>query len=332
MATDPNGRAAELDKQIAELERLNAQPGVEFDAEIAELKRVRVALEPGTEPSGPKARTPWDVVQLARHRERPLLRDFIAGMFSEFIELRGDRCFGDDRGILGGFANIGGHRVMVVGHQKGKTVEDNIKANFGMANPEGYRKALRLMKLAEKYGIPVISFIDTPGAYPGLEAEARGQAEAIARNLTEMATLSVPIVVIVTGEGGSGGALGIGVGDVVIMLSNSIYSVISPEGCASILWRDGSRAPAAAAALKLTADALLDLGVVDEVIEEPPEGAHADYASTFEAVKGVLTDQLKRLKRMSPEELLRKRFEKHISIGKFDDRIESSHSGVEKHG
>ena len=309
MATDPNERVAELDGQTAELEKVRE----EFEP------------PPSPKPARGRKRTPWDVVQIARHRERPLLRDFIAGMFSEFIELRGDRCFGDDRGIIGGFANIGGHRVMLIGHQKGKTVEANIKTNFGMANPDGYRKALRLMKLAEKYGIPVICFIDTPGAYPGLDAEARGQAEAIARNLTDMAMLSVPIVVIVSGEGGSGGALGIGVGDVVLMFSNSIYSVISPEGCASILWRDGSRAPAAAAALKLTADALLDLGVIDEVIDEPPKGAHTDYEKTFETVKDALVDHLRRLKRMSPEELLEKRFEKHTRIGKFDGRKQSSH-------
>ncbi len=328
MATAPKTSLAEIDKQISELERINGRPGVDLGTEIAALKQARDELEPGKRPPRKRARkrperSPWEVVQLARHRERPLLRDFIAGMCTEFIELRGDRCFGDDRGIIGGFANVGGHRVMVVGHQKGKTVEENIKANFGMANPEGYRKALRLMKLAEKYGLPVVSFIDTPGAYPGLDAEARGQAEAIAKNLTEMSTLEVPIVVIVTGEGGSGGALGIGVGDVTIMLSNSIYSVISPEGCASILWRDGSKAPTAAAALKLTADSLLELGVIDEIVKEPGKGAHTDHAKTFEAVKKCLTGHLRRLKRMSPEKLVEKRFEKLAKTGKFDDRTQS---------
>jgi acetyl-CoA carboxylase carboxyl transferase subunit alpha len=203
---------------------------------------------------------------------------------------------------------------MLIGHQKGKTTEENIKANFGMANPEGYRKALRLMKLAEKYKLPIVSLIDTPGAYPGLEAEARGQAEAIAKNLTEMSGLNVPIIVIVTGEGGSGGAIGIGVGDVVLMLSNAIYSVISPEGCASILWRDGAKAPEAAEALKLTADSLLKLGVIDDIIPEPIGGAHSDHEGTLAAVKAAL---VKHLKRISHRKLPEKRFEKFAAMGRF---------------
>jgi acetyl-CoA carboxylase carboxyl transferase subunit alpha len=251
---------------------------------------------------------------VARFQGRPLLQDYIKGIFSEFIELHGDRCFGDDRGIIGGFATLEKYRVMLIGHQKGKTTEENIKANFGMANPEGYRKALRLMKLAEKYGLPIISFIDTPGAYPGLEAEARGQAEAIARNLTEMSSLNVPILVVVTGEGGSGGAIGIGVGDVILMLSNAIYSVISPEGCASILWRDGAKAPEAAEALKLTANDLLKLGVIDEIVPEPAGGAHSDPDATLAAVKAAL---LKRLKHASFRKLADKRFEKFAAMGRF---------------
>ena len=206
---------------------------------------------------------------------------------------------------------------MLIGHQKGKTVEDNIKANFGMASPEGYRKALRLMKLANRYRLPIVSFIDTPGAYPGAEAEARGQAEAIARNLTEMATLEVPIIVVVTGEGGSGGAIGIGVGDAILMLSNAVYSVISPEGCASILWRDGSKAPEAADALKLTAASLLELGIVDEIIPEPPGGAHRHYDASMELVKNAVVAHLDKLKNVSPRRLVEKRFDKYAAIGRF---------------
>lgn len=264
--------------------------------------------------------TAWQTVQLARHAKRPLLQDYIAGMCSEFIELHGDRCFGDDQGIIGGFATIENKPVMIVGHQKGKSVEENVKANFGMANPEGYRKALRLFKLAEKYGLPALCMIDTPGAYPGLEAEARGQAEAIAQNLAGMSVIGTPIVVVVTGEGGSGGAIGIGVGDVVGMLENSIYSVISPEGCASILWRDGSKAAEAAEALKLTAPWLLELGVIDEIIDEPDGGAHKDPNAAIESVKEFVLRNLVQLRRLSRRRLLDRRFEKYAKIGRFGDK------------
>jgi acetyl-CoA carboxylase carboxyl transferase subunit alpha len=264
--------------------------------------------------------TPWQTVQVARHPARPLFRDYIAGVFSEFIELHGDRCFGDDKGMIGGFAKIDRHRVMVIGHQKGKTVEENVQVNFGMANPEGYRKALRLMKLAEKYRLPVLSFIDTPGAYPGADAEARGQAEAIAHNLAGMSQLQVPILVVVTGEGGSGGALGIAVGDVVLMLANAVYSVISPEGCASILWRDGAKAPEAAAALKLTAKSLLAFGIIDEIIAEPPGGAQRDHAATLAAVKECLLRHLKRLRGTSPRKLVERRYEKFARMGRIKGR------------
>jgi len=300
----------EIETKIAELTKLNADPNVKYDDQIADLKKEWAALRKKIY----SELTPWQTVQVARFQGRPLLQDYIKGIFSEFIELHGDRCFGDDHGIIGGFATLEKYRVMLIGHQKGKTTEENIKSNFGMANPEGYRKALRLMKLAEKYGLPIISFIDTPGAYPGLEAEARGQAEAIARNLTEMSSLNVPIIVVVTGEGGSGGAIGIGVGDVILMLSNAIYAVISPEGCASILWRDGAKAPEAAAALKLTADDLLKLGVIDEIIPEPPGGAHSDPDATLAAVKATL---LKHLKHASFRKLADKRFEKFAAMGRF---------------
>jgi acetyl-CoA carboxylase carboxyl transferase subunit alpha len=261
--------------------------------------------------------TPWQTVQVVRHPQRPVLHDYIDLVFSDFMELHGDRCFGDDRAIIGGFAMIGREKVMLIGHARGHSVDDNVERNFGMARPEGYRKALRLMHLAEKFNIPVITFIDTMGAYPGLDAEERGQAEAIARNITEMASLEVPIISLVTGEGGSGGALGIGVGDVVLMLTHSIYSVISPEGCASILWRDASYNAQAAEALKITAKSLLQLGVIDEIIPEPPGGAHADYVRTAEEIKAVLLKYLKKLTPWSPVKLVAKRFEKFAAMGEF---------------
>ncbi len=303
----------ELESRIEELKKLNMKPEVQFDSEISELEK---KLKRTMKKTFSKL-TPWQVVQVARHKNRPVLRDYIAMIFDEFIELHGDRCFGDDHGMIGGFAMIGKKRVILIGHQKGKTVEDQVKNNFGMASPDGYRKALRLMKLAEKYKLPVLSFIDTPGAYPGADAEARGQAEAIAKNLTEMAVLKTPIIVIVTGEGGSGGALGIGVGDAVLMLSNSIYSVISPEGCASILWRDGAKAPEAAAALKLTAPSLLELGVIDEIIQEPVGGAHRDYAATADAVKEALVRHTRRLQRYKIRKLVEKRYDKYARMGKL---------------
>jgi acetyl-CoA carboxylase carboxyl transferase subunit alpha len=255
-------------------------------------------------------------VQVARQSKRPLIRDFIAGLCSEFLELHGDRAAGDDLGIIGGFATIDRHRIMLIGHQKGRNVEENIQSNFGMASPDGYRKALRLMKLAEKYRRPIVSFIDTPGAYPGMEAEARGQAEAIARNLAEMSLLETPILVVVTGEGGSGGALGIGVGDMILMLSNAVYSVISPEGCAAILWRDESKAPEAAEALKVTAPSLLELGVIDEIIPEPSGGAHRAPAEMIALVKQAVVRHLDALVRVSPAKLVEKRYEKFARIGK----------------
>lgn len=313
----------DFEKNMPELEAKLADLRKRREAEPAQAATIDGEIQAITQELDALARdiyghlTPWQTVQVARHPERPLIRDYIRSLFSEFYELHGDRCFADDAGIVGGFAMLDDYRVMVIGHQKGKTVEENVKANFGMANPDGYRKALRLMKLAEKFRLPVISFIDTPGAYPGADAEARGQAEAIARNLTEMAILHTPIIVVVTGEGGSGGALGIGVGDVVMMLSNAVYSVISPEGCASILWRDGAKAPEAADALKLTADSLSRLGIVDEVIPEPPGGAHRNSEATFQAVKQALLRRLKILTRTKPKKLVARRYEKYCDIGRF---------------
>lgn len=259
----------------------------------------------------------WETVKISRHPERPILQDYISLVFNNFIPLHGDRYYADDPAIVGGFAQIGDEKVMLIGHNKGKNTNEQIERNFGMAKPEGYRKALRLMRLAERFNVPIITVIDTPGAFPGLEAEERGQAESIAKNLTEMAKIEVPIVALVIGEGGSGGALGIGVGDKILMLSNAIYSVISPEGCASILWRDASFAPDAAEALKITASALHNLGIVDEVIEEPTPGAHTDYNKMAERVKKSLLQNIKQLKVLSTLELIDKRFEKYAGIGKF---------------
>jgi len=301
----------ELDEKIAALPAQDRTPQqtAEFEklqkAKDAALKEIYSAL------------TPWQTVQVARHPERPLIQDFIAGLFSEFIELHGDRLFGDDHAIVGGFATLDTWRVMVIGHQKGRGIDDNLKFNFGMARPEGYRKAMRLMHMAEKFKVPVVCFIDTPGAYPGADAEERGQAEAIARNLMEMSALKTPVIVAVTGEGGSGGALGIGVGDVLLMMSNAVYSVISPEGCASILWRDGTKAPEAATALKITAQALLKLKVIDEIVPEPIGGAQRDPKAAIAALRKVLIRNLDRLTHTSTSKLLKRRFEKYARIGSY---------------
>ena len=261
--------------------------------------------------------TAWDIVKISRHPNRPVLQDYISLVFENFVPLHGDRYFADDPAIVGGFAQIGGKKVMLIGQNKGKNTTDQIARNFGMAKPEGYRKALRLMKLAERFNLPIVTIIDTPGAFPGIEAEERGQAESIAKNITEMAKLEVPVVAVVIGEGGSGGALGIGVGDKILMLSNAIYSVISPEGCASILWRDASFAPDAAEALNITAKALYKLGVIDEIIEEPKGGAHSDYNKTAEAVKNAILKNIKSLENISVEKLLDMRAEKYAAMGKF---------------
>ena len=266
-------------------------------------------------------------VKLARDPKRPHLKDFIASICSDFEELHGDRLVNDDGGLIGGFATIRGNsspksaddgvKVLILGHNKGATVEENMTANFGMANPDGYRKAMRLAKLAEKFHLPVVTFVDTPGAYPGKEAEERGQAEAIAKSLEFFSRLATPVVVVVTGEGGSGGALAIAVGDRVLMMENAVYSVISPEGCAGILWRDGKRAPEAAEALKITAPDLLKLGVIDEVVKEPAGGAQRNPSRAAENVRKAVLKALRELRGVSAEELLEHRYAKLRAMGNF---------------
>ncbi|MGM0442694.1 MAG: acetyl-CoA carboxylase carboxyltransferase subunit alpha [Fibrobacterota bacterium] len=263
--------------------------------------------------------TAWDVVQLSRNPGRPNFHEYAETVFTDFLELHGDRAFSDDQAIAGGFARLAGRPVMLIGHNKGRTVEENVARNFGSPYPDGYRKAMRLMNLADRFNIPVVSLIDTAGAYPGVEAEERGQAEAIARNLVEMMKLRVPVVCVITGEGGSGGALGIGVGNSVLMLSNATYSVISPEGCAGILWRDGAYAPTAAEALHLTAPHLRDLGVVDALIDEPVAGAHTAPVDTMEAVKKAVAAELSRLGKLSEEELRQGRYDRFAKIGQYNE-------------
>ena len=262
-------------------------------------------------------KTAMDCVKLARDPKRPHLKDFIKYLCSDFEELHGDRLANDDRGLIGGFATIGKEKLLILGHHKGATVEENMEANFGMANPDGYRKAMRLAKLAEKFHLPIVTFVDTPGAYPGREAEERGQAEAIAKSLEFFALLKTPVVVVITGEGGSGGALAIAVGDKVLMMENAVYSVISPEGCAGILWRDGKMAPAAAEALKITADELVKLGAIDEIVPEPAGGAHKNHKVACANVKKAVLKAIKELKKLTPDELVEARYAKIRSYGNF---------------
>jgi acetyl-CoA carboxylase carboxyl transferase subunit alpha len=261
--------------------------------------------------------TPWQKVQLARHPQRPLTEDFITRVFEGFLELHGDRCFADDKAIITGFARLDRFKVMIVGHKKGRDTKDNLQCNFGCAHPEGYRKALHKMQLAARFKLPIITFVNTPGAYPGIGAEERGQAWAIAENIMEMSALPVPIIVVVIGEGGSGGALGIGVGDRVLIFEHAYYSVISPEGCAAILWKSGDRAPDAAKALRLTADDLLSFGVVDGKIPEPFGGAHRDHAAAAANLRVALLAALGELTEVPPDRLLEDRYRRLRNLGRF---------------
>jgi len=303
----------ELENRIAELRASDdAQAARDEIARLDErLKRLQQKVYGGL--------TPWQRAQLARHPKRPHTLDLFRLLLEDFVELHGDRVFGDDKAIVGGLARFEGDPVVAIGHQKGRDTRENIARNFGMPHPEGYRKALRLMELAAKFRKPIITFIDTPGAYPGLGAEERGQAEAIARNLREMAGLGTPIVCVVTGEGGSGGALAIGVANRVLMLEHAIYSVISPEGCAAILWGDAAKAPEAAALMRITAPDLLKLGVIDGIVPEPTGGAHRNWEETAENLRGPLRDALWELRSRTPEELVALRYEKFRKIGVFEE-------------
>src|SRR5579862_4843837 len=298
----------QLEQEVDELQRLGATSSTEIErvrSEISQLRR-EFYTHLGA----------WQRTQLARHPQRPYTLDFIRLLFTDFAELHGDRAFADDPAIVSGFARFHGRRVLVIGHQKGRDTKQRLARNFGQAKPEGYRKALRLMRLAAKFGRPIFTFVDTPGAYPGIDAEERGQAEAIASNLREMARLPVPIVVTITGEGGSGGALAIAVGDKINILENGVYSVISPEGCASILWRDATKAEQAAEALRITAADLLKIGIVDEIVPEPEGGAHLDHEAAARLLEPVLVKSLDELLALPAAELVQRRYEKFRRLGR----------------
>ena len=300
-----------LEQQVTELTKLNQDDGSQKEIDRLKARIERVKREVYSK------LTPWQKVQMARHPQRPYTLDYIQYCFTDFMELHGDRKFGDDHAMVCGMANFHGEAVMIIGQQKGRDTKQKIFRNFGQPKPEGYRKSLRVMKIAEKFNRPVFSFVDVQGAYPGIDAEERGQAEAIAHNLREMSRLKVPIIVTITGEGGSGGALAIAVGNIVNMLEYSVYSVISPEGCASIMWRDSKQAEDAASALKLTADDMKQLGLIDEIIPEPEGGAHNDPKAMSEILDKQLQKDLAALKALSPEQLVNARYEKFRRMGQF---------------
>ncbi|MBP1930302.1 acetyl-CoA carboxylase carboxyltransferase subunit alpha [Ammoniphilus resinae] len=310
----------ELKAKIAELRKFTEEKGIDFTEEISKLEEKARNLQKEIYGS----LTPWQRVQIARHPERPTTLDYIKHIFTDFLELHGDRLFGDDPAIVGGIGRLENQPVTVIGHQKGKDTKDNIARNFGMPHPEGYRKALRLMKQADKFNRPVICFINTPGAYPGIAAEERGQSEAIARNLLEMAALSVPVICVVTGEGGSGGALALGIGNRLLMMENSFYSVISPEGAAALLWKDASLAQRAAEHMKITAKDLLELGVIDGIIPEPMGGAQKDINKQCQFMKEALVNSLKELTGKSGEQLKEERYQKFVKIGEYTTFVHSS--------
>ncbi len=303
------------------------KPILELEQKIEEMRKMADSLDISDEINRLESKvndlrrnifdnlTPWQIVQLARHPNRPYTLDYIFQMTDNFVELHGDRNFRDDKAVVGGFANLGGQTVMIIGQQKGRDTKSNLYRNFGMMNPEGYRKALRLMKLAEKFDKPVITLLDTPGAYPGIEAEERGQAEAIARNLLEMSRLKVPIIIVIIGEGASGGALGIGIGDRILMLKYCWYSVISPESCSSILWRSWDFKETAAEALKLTANDLLKLGIIDRIIDEPPGGAHRNHQEAANILKRALVEEIETMNKVKRDKLLDNRIKKFEKMG-----------------
>lgn len=304
-----------LDEKIDELRSMQeSDPSMDIGEEVDRLEQKSAELLKQTYAE----LTSWQISQVARHPNRPYTLDYIRMMFSDFYELHGDRRYSDDPAIVGGLARLGGDPVMVIGHQKGRDIKSRTYRNFGMANPEGYRKALRLMKLAEKFGLPIITFVDTPGAYPGIDAEKHGQSEAIGRNLVELTHISVPVITTIIGEGGSGGALAIAVADSVLMLQYSTYSVISPEGCASILWKDAGRASEAANALALTADRLKELKLIDEIVLEPMGGAHRDPELMAKTLRKNLTDRMKYLRRFTPEKLIARRLNRIMRYGEYE--------------
>ncbi len=305
----------ELQKKINEMAEYSRESSINLSEDLSRLRKKADTLQKEIY----SKLTPWQRVQLARHLDRPFTLDYIKRITTDFIELHGDRCYADDAAMIGGIGVIDDFRVVIIGQQKGRDVKENLYRNFGMSNPEGYRKALRLMKLAAKFNLPVLTFIDTPGAYPGIGAEERGQAEAIAKNLFEMSRLPVPIIVTIIGEGASGGALGIGVGDTILMLQNCWYSVISPEGCAAILWKDNSKAPVAAEAMKLTAPDLKKLNIIDKIVPEPPGGAHWDYDEAANLLKTALLEALKKLSKMNSDELVQKRIQKYAEMGNWSE-------------
>jgi len=305
----------ELERKIEELKGFTAREDLDMSGELKKLEARLAQIKKETY----EKLTPWQRVQLARHPKRPYTLDYIEMMMTNFLEIHGDRHFADDKAIIGGLATLDGEKIMVIGHQKGRDTKENLVRNFGSAHPEGYRKAMRLMNMAEKFSIPIVTFIDTPGAYPGVGAEERGQAEAIAYNLREMAALQTPILVFVIGEGGSGGALGIGVGDRIYVLENAYYSVISPEGCAAILWKERTRSPDAANSLKLTAKDLLEMGIIDGIIKEPLGGAHRNPQEVAENIKIAIKKDLENLKKMPKAKLIEARYTKFRSIGVFKE-------------
>jgi acetyl-CoA carboxylase carboxyl transferase subunit alpha len=307
---------ADLENKIEELRFMQEDSAVDISEEIGRLEKKSQGL---TKDIYGKL-SPWQIAQVARHPQRPYSLDYFERVFTDFEELHGDRAFADDHAIVGGLARFNGQSVMVIGHQKGRDTKEKIFRNFGMPRPEGYRKALRLMKLAEKFDIPVMTFVDTPGAYPGIDAEERGQSEAIGRNLFVMAELKVPIIVTIIGEGGSGGALAIAVGDTVQMLQHSTYSVISPEGCASILWKSAEKANDAAEIMGITAQRLKSLGLIDKIVNEPCGGAHRDHGAMAQSLKKSLQDSLRQLSSMSTEELLAARYERLMSYGRYKEQ------------
>jgi len=306
---------AELEGKIEQLRFVQDDSAVDISEEIGRLETKSQTL---TKDIYGKL-TPWQIAQVARHPQRPYTLDYVEHMFTDFEELHGDRAFADDHAIVGGMARFNGQSCMVIGHQKGRDTKEKIFRNFGMPRPEGYRKALRLMKLAERFGMPVLTFVDTPGAYPGIDAEERGQSEAIGRNLYELARLTVPVITTIIGEGGSGGALAIAVGDALVMLQYATYSVISPEGCASILWKSAERAGDAAETMGITASRLKALGLIDRVVNEPLGGAHRDHRAMATTLKKALQDTLKQVSTLSPDELVERRYERIMSYGRYKE-------------